>query len=78
MQVSKSTVQYDYDFLDTIPCSVYFYNNKKMVEPKRIFTVTNKRIDWNKMTVEVYVMEIGKWIDYNSDAIRPVSQFFVN
>jgi hypothetical protein len=71
-------LEYEYESIGLIPTSVYLINEKFQVEPKRIFTVTRKQINYSSMTVEVYIQELEKFIEFDSARIVTVSQWFVN
>ncbi len=73
MRVPIEDLQFALTEFPNVPCSVYFYNDQMEVEPKRIFTITKKQINHEKNQVELFVMELGKFVP-NSDRIDHIRQ----
>lgn len=75
--MTEQILLYDYDTIPGIPYSAYFMEESE-VSPKRVFTITEKRINKTLNIVEVRVMEIGRFIEYNPKTIVKVAEFSPN
>ncbi len=77
MPHNPNVSQYDYDRLPTSPFAIYF-----MIEgticPKKMFTVTKKRINPEGFKVEVYVKELRRYIEFLPENLQLVSHFHLN
>lgn len=70
-------VQYDYDRLPALPFNIYILDAEGKVSPKRIYTVTRKRIDIVSSKIELFILEFEQYIFYNSQVVL-VNEFCVN
>ena len=73
-----NTLQYDYDNLPELPFNVYFLDQDGQVSPKRIYTVTRKRMGIESHKIELYVLELDQYIVYDEEKVIRVAEMCVN
>lgn len=76
MSKGKRVLQFDFESIQEMPFSVYFLDDKGQVEPKRIFTVVDKRI--TEDSVDVFIYELGRFVIYHPERIMRVEFHGVN
>lgn len=64
--------------LPPVPFSIYFLDRHGHVFPKRIFTVTRKRININSKCIQLYILELDKYAQYDAENVHTVAEFLVN
>lgn len=66
------------DSLPQLPFSIYFLNSDSQVMPKKLFTVTRKRISRNQGLVELYVSEFKRYIILDTRFMLQAKYFILN
>ena len=71
-------LQFDLDSLPATPFSIYFLNEYKEVEPRQIFTATEKRINHLKSEIELFILEKCEFVIYTDEAFAPTTHYCPN
>lgn len=76
MSKGRRVLQFDFESIQGMPFSVYLLDDNGQVEPKRIFTVVDKRI--TEDSVDVFIYELGRFVVYDSEKIMRIQFQGVN
>jgi hypothetical protein len=75
--MTSRVLEYDYRQLPSEPFPVYFLKNGE-VEPRKMFTACKKRINYIDLQVEIYIVELDRYVPFRDGEIRIVNGFYLN
>lgn len=75
--IETKTLIFDFNNLPDPPFSIYFLRQGQ-VNPKKMFTVTRKVLNELEQRIELYILELERPVEFDSNKIDIVEKIFPN